>query len=111
MNEMKAAQYDGNIGGCPFMAVNKRMRVLISRALKLLFGKGKFNPGAESLTKGISLGLCLWYQAWLVHMMNLLIGYGMVYIKSWKHWPSENIINYFVDRNKVIWGENERARE
>ena len=37
MNEMKAAQYDGNIGGCPFMAVNKRMRVLISRALKLLF--------------------------------------------------------------------------
>ena len=34
---MKAAQYDGNIGDCPFMAVNKRTRVLIRRALKLLF--------------------------------------------------------------------------
>ena len=77
--------------------------------LNCFFGKGKFNPGAESLIKGISLGLCLWYQACLVHMMNLLIGYRMVYVKSWKHWPSENIINYFGDRNKVIWeGETER---
>ena len=37
MNEVKAAQYDGNISGCPFMTVFKRTRVLINRALKLLF--------------------------------------------------------------------------